>query len=117
MGSGNKEKRKRRAAGGAQKPGGNAAGKSGANPGEKPAKKGVEPPKAGVRFELEPDADQIFLESVRQWDDRLAEFEDELEAVDPRSAKPRATGSAAIEIDLHRLRLEEAIWRVDAEID
>ena len=109
MGSGNKDKKRRRAAGLPVEPDD--------NPGKMPqAKRGAPlPPVPGVVFDIEPDADQIFQDSVRQWDERLLDFEDEMEGV--VGPAPKAARTGPVEIDLHRLTLEEALWRVDAELD
>lgn len=114
MGSGNKDKRKRRQLGERVEPEEN----SGKNPLWNKKAGAPLAPKPGVVFDLEPDADRIFQDSLSQWDDRLAEIEGEDgEEGGARSAAPKADRSAPVEIDLHRLTLEEAIWRVDAELD
>lgn len=99
MGSGNKEKRKK---GQAREPAG----------GFSPVKKGEMPPEPGVRFELEPDSDRIFQDSMRRWDADMPD-DDDFEEIRP----PARVKSGPVEIDLHRMTLNEAIWRVDAEID
>jgi DNA-nicking Smr family endonuclease len=134
MGSGNKERRKQRqrdaaagksapAGGGAASGGGASGQRGGAGGGGGPFGRPSAP--AGVVFDLEPDADQLFLESMESMDSAIVEKKkrrDERETFDGGISRGRGAGGvgggapAEREIDLHRMTLAEAIAAVDAAI-
>ncbi len=70
----------------------------------------------GVRIELESDAEQLFLESMKQVEPKSWDLWEEDEA--PRKAEKRGSGGdgGVVEIDLHGKRLDEATLAVDLEI-
>ena len=116
MGSGNKLKRKQKnATDGGGRP-------SGAGPAPTPFKdmgrKAGADPKPGVVFDLEPDADELFRSSMHQLDRGLMERameDDDFEAPGSKARGSVARGPRLI--DLHGMTLEEARWRVEAEVD
>jgi DNA-nicking Smr family endonuclease len=121
MGSGNKERRKQRQRDAAAGQGAPSAppktGKAGS-----PFGKGE--PEPGVVFDLEPDADRMFLESMESMDAAIVEKKkrrDERETFDGGIARARPAGGGPPgpierDVDLHRMTLAEAIAAVDAAI-
>ncbi len=80
----------------------------GKKPGKGPENKG-EPPRR-IRFELEEDAEQIFLKHLEEFKPKKADAEELKEPVKKASRAQRAAGVQ--EVDLHGLNLEEAKQRV-----
>jgi DNA-nicking Smr family endonuclease len=121
VGSGNKDKRKKRREA-------EASGQTPPAAPRAPDPGGWERPEAaGVSFELEPDADAIFLESIRAMEEgaaggapgwRKKKHADDAPGGEPAGVARAGRGSAAVpaEIDLHRMTLDEARVCVDRAV-
>lgn len=96
MGSGNKEKRKK--------------GLKSDGPKAPPGKE----PTAKVSFDMEPDADAIFLESLDSMDVRKAQRDDD--DFPPQATAKRSSGGSSHELDLHRMTVSEATRAVDHKV-